>query len=261
MLKKEFKDVIKLTFSLSILWILGISLYLMTFILKGTDFDLGGILLVFYQLLILTTSFFLGISLFSKEIRNSGLEYLLTLPFSRTRLLLLKIVPRFVILIILYLVYMLILLLSTTDPFLFPPASFTALSFSFFFISASLSVWRGNFVGNSIITLFMLLFFLLAADITTWLVAIQHFGNSESFKFGTFIIYDTSQFSSFSIAHLGFLLSSPFLVSLFYGFKKFDIRTPKKYIKRFLLILIPLIITGMIISYFILNLGINSLLN
>ncbi len=254
MLIKESKEVLKQTIILIIsVFFLIYPIYLIASIFTKHIFVFSEYFLMFYQLFIFFFSFFLGISLFSKEIRNNGFEYLLTLPFSRTKLLLYKIVPRIIALALLYLIYLVLLIISKSDPFLISPVSFISLYFSLFFISTSLSVLRGNFVGNSIFTGLMFIFFLVATNFVAWLVIIKYFGESESFKLRAFVGFDTFPFSPFSIISFAFLISIPFIVSLFYGFKKFDIRSSKRYLKRFSTLLIPLILIGMIISYFILN--------
>lgn len=254
MLIKESKEVLKQTLILIIsVFFLIYPIYLIASIFTKHIFVFSEYFLMFYQLFIFFFSFFLGISLFSKEIRNNGFEYLLTLPFSRTKLLLYKIVPRIIALALLYLIYLVLLITSKSDPFLIAPVSFISLYFSLFFISTSLSVLRGNFVGNSIFTGLMFIIFLVASNFSAWLVIRGYFGSSESFKLRIFTVNDTFPFSPFSIFLLGSLISVPFIVSLFYGFKVYDIRTSKKYLKRFVTLLIPLVLAGMIFSYFILK--------
>ncbi len=254
MLKKEFKDVLKQTLILIIsVFALIYPIYLIASIFTKHIFVFSEYFQMFYQLFIFFFSFFLGISMFSKEGRNNGFEYLLTLPYSRTKLLIQKITPRFIMLVILYLGYLLMLALRSTDPFLFAPVSFISLYFSLFFISTSLSVLRGNFVGNSIITFLLFLLFLFSTNFVAWLVTIKYFGRAESFKLRTFVGFETFPFSSFSIFLLALLISIPFMVSLFYGFKKYDIRSSGRYLKRFFFLLVPLVLAGMAISYVVLN--------
>ncbi len=254
MLKKEFKEVFKQTLILIIsVFCLIFPIYLIASIFTKHIFVFSEYFLMFYQLFIFFFAFFLGISLFSKEIRNNGFEYLLTLPFTRTKLLLYKIVPRLISLTLLYLIYLVLLTFSKTDPFLISPVSFISLYFSLFFISTSLSVLRGNFVGNSIFTGLMFIFFLVASNLPPWLVIREYFVPGESFKLRTFAVFDAFPFTPFSIVLLGFLISLPFIISHFYGFKAYDIRTSRKYLKRFVSLLIPLILAGMILSYFVLQ--------
>ena len=254
MLKREFKEVFKQTLILIVsVFFLIYPIHLIASIFNKTTFVFSEYFLVFYQLFVFFFSFFLGISLFSKEIRNDGFEYLLTLPFSRTKLLLYKIIPRIIALIFLYLIYLVLLITSNSDPFLIAPVSFHAIYFSLFFVSTSLSVLRGNFVGNSIFTGLLFIFFLFATNLSAWLVIREYFGPGESFKLQIFTVKDTFPFNPFSIILLGFLISVPFIISLFHGFKIYDIRKSGKYLKRFITLLVPLVLVGMIFSYFILR--------
>ncbi|MEN8222210.1 MAG: hypothetical protein ABFR36_03030 [Acidobacteriota bacterium] len=255
MLKREFKEVAKQTLLLIIsVFCLIYPIHLIASIFNKGTFVFSEYFLVFYQLFILFFSFFLGISLFSKEIRNSGFDYLLTLPYSRTKLLLYKIVPRITALVLLGLIYLVLLTISTSDPFLITPISFHALYLPLFFVSTSLSVLRGNFVANSIITGLLFIIFLFAANLPVWLVIRKYFGISESFKLRIFVQDSVFPFTPFSIVLLGFIISLPFILSLFHGFKTYDIRTSKKYIKRFMTLFIPLLVIALGLSYLMLNL-------
>lgn len=254
MLKKEFREVLKQTLFLIIsLFFLLYPIHLISSIFSDHSFVFSDYFLMFYQLFILFFSFFLGISLFSKEIRNNGFEYLLTLPFSRTKLLLLKIIPRLVVLILLYLVYLILLSLSATDPFLVTPVLFNSLYFSLFFVSTAFSVLRGNFVANSLFTLFSFFLYIVAANLIAWLVTVNYFRKAMDFELSVFTVEGPYPFNSDVVPVLGFLLAIPFLISLFYGFKKYDIRFPKRYMKRFSILFVPLFLAGMLLSYFALN--------
>jgi len=252
MLKKEINEIVKQTmFLIGVLFVYLTIMYTIE-VVTGGDSDFFKYFQIFYQIYIFVFSFFLGLSLFSYEIRNGGFEYLLTLPVTRTKLLLIKILPRLVMLIILYLGYMVLLGLSTTKPFVIPPELFNSLYFSLFFISTAFSVMRGNFVANSLLTMFMFTLFILAGNLVVWFVETNHFG-VESFKISLFVMEGNFPFHSYTIYILSTLLALPFVASLFYGFKKYDIRTSGRYIKRFVVMFIPLFIAGMIISWFILG--------
>ena len=252
MLKKEINEIVKQTmFLIGVLFVYLTIMYTIE-VVTGGDSDFFKYFQIFYQIYIFVFSFFLGLSLFSYEIRNGGFEYLLTLPVTRTKLLLTKILPRLVMLIILYLGYLVLLGLSTTKPFVIPPELFNSLYFSLFFISTAFSVMRGNFVANSLLTMFMFTLFILAANFVVWFAITKHFGG-ESFKMSLFVMEGNFPFHSSTIYILSTLLALPFIASLFYGFKRYDIRTSGRYIKRFVVMFIPLFIIGMIISWFILG--------
>jgi len=253
MLKKEFKEIIKQATLFFLLMGFLILVFKIRSVFGDYKFNFTEYFLIFYQLFIFIFSFFFGISMFSNEIRNNGFEYMLTLPFSRAKLLMIKILPRLAVLILLYLVYLILLSLSASDPFLITPVLFNSLYFSLFLVSTSFSVLRGNFVANSLFTLFSFFFLIVAANLIAWLVTINYFGKSMSFKLSVFTVEGHYPFNSDMVPVLGFLLAIPFTISLFYGFKKYDIRSPKRYMKRFSILFVPLFLAGMLLSYFALN--------
>ncbi len=252
MLIKEIKEIIKQTFFLlGVLFVYLVILYPLQ-LRSDAEFSFFEYFQIFYQIFIFVFSFFMGISLFSYEIRNGGFEYMLTFPVSRTKILLTKIIPRLAMLIMLYLGYLILLGLSATEPFVIPPDLFNSLYFSLFFISTSFSVLRGNFVANSLLTMFMFTIFILAGNTVAWFVITKYFGG-VGFKMSIFVTGIGSPLAKNSINILSVFLALPFVVSLFYGFKRYDIRISGKYAKRFFLMFIPMILIGMLVSYFILD--------
>ena len=253
MLIKEIKDTLTHTGFMLGTFVLFLSGLYISFSISGNEFDISAYFQFFYQVFIFLFSFLMGISLFSSEIRNNGFEYLLTLPYTRSKLLLTKIFPRLIMLIILYLGYMVIFALSTTKPFLITPELFNSLYFSLFFISTSLSVLRGNFVANSLVTMMMFSVYIVAANLVAWMVAVKYYGVQVGFRLSVFTIDAIYPFNKGVVPVLAGLLSIPFIASLFYGFKQYDIRSSKRYLKRFITLFIPLFLIGIVLSYIVLN--------
>ena len=252
MLIKEIKDTLTHTGFMLGTFVLFLSGLYISFSISGNEFDISAYFQFFYQVFIFLFSFLMGISLFSSEIRNNGFEYLLTLPYTRSKLLLTKIFPRLIMLIILYLGYMVIFALSTTKPFLITPELFNSLYFSLFFISTSLSVLRGNFVANSLVTMMMFSVYIVAANLVAWMVAVKYYGVQVGFRLSVFTIDAIYPFNKGVVPVLAGLLSIPFIASLFYGFKQYDIRSSKRYLKRFITLFIPLFLIGIVLSYIVL---------
>ena len=99
---------------------------------------------------LLMFSMFLGLSPFAMDSKQKGMEYLLTLPYSRRRLLLIKLLPRLAAAVFFYLAFALLYGLIGNDAF---GGGFTVFSLSYFalfFISFSLSVVHENFIVQSI---------------------------------------------------------------------------------------------------------------
>lgn len=254
MLKKEFKEVLKQTLFLIIsIFFLIYPIHLISSIFSEHSFIFSEYFLMFYQLFIFFFSFFLGLSLFSSEIRNNGIEYLLTFPYSRAKLLFYKIFPRLSVLLILYFVYLLLRFMSTIDPFLFTPIAFSSLYFSVFFISVSLSVLKDNFVANSIATMFLILLFVFAVNFVGYVAISLYFKTDMGFKLALFTVDSSFIIKPFYIFILSTLLALPFLLSFFLAFKKFDVRSSKRYLKTFFKYFIPMFLVGMILSFFIVH--------
>ncbi|MEN8153500.1 MAG: hypothetical protein ABFR75_05705 [Acidobacteriota bacterium] len=256
MLKKEIKEVLKQTFFLIISMFFFI--YFLYLIFMKQDFSFSDTFLIFYQMWLLFFSFFFGISLFSSEIRNKGVEYLLTFPVSRAKLLFYKIFPRFAVLLIFYFVYLGFRFMSSTDPFLFSSISFNSIYFSIFFISVSLSVLRDNFVANSVATFFLIILYIFTVNFVGYVVLSLYFKTDVGFGLALFTIDESFIIKPVYIFVLSTLLALPFLFSFFLAFKKFDVRSSRNYLKRFFKFFIPMFLVAMILSFFIVNSGLDG---
>jgi len=94
---------------------------------------------------------FLGWSMFDRERQEGALEYLLSLPISRTRLFAIKLLPRLAALGF-FLGVAFILRQTTELPFILSPWQFTCFFVVIFFLSLSLSLSIKNFVITFFIT-------------------------------------------------------------------------------------------------------------
>lgn len=247
MLKKEIINVIKQTsyFLLAVL-ILPEILLITTIVNDVSYFQL------FFPLLqsgLLFWALFMGISLFSSEHGQRGMEYLLSLPYTRLQLISLKILPRAFVVLTLYFVCWLLYAKGGGNAAALPHFSFTILYFSLFCIALSYSASSDNFLVLFVFAVFSLIAYLGLLSGIFW-TTLQTKG---------YIFYELEIMPFFTEGldlfweklivpvSLGILL--PLLIALFFSFKKFDVRPVKAYNKRFLKVFIPLFIVGLICGF------------
>jgi len=201
---------------------------------------------------------FMGVSLFSSDRGQRGVEYLLSLPFSRLQLAGLKIFPRSMAVLFFYIVFLILYLRGGINVMALSFLSFTVIYFSLFLIAVSLSASSENFIVLSIVSLFSLCVYLGVIYLIIW-TAIKAKG----------YIYYQLKIRPFFVGQeieLGFiillvpviiLLLLPSLLSFMLSFNKFDMRPSRIYNKRFFKFFAPFFILGLIISFLIAYQGIH----
>jgi len=109
---------------------------------------------VIFEIFLLLYASFTGWSMFDRERQEGAVEYLLSMPVSRTRLFFLKFIPRTFSVLLLLGVYL--LLHSHIDfPSFRPLFDFSLIYLAFFLVSLSLSLTLKNFIGALFITSFL----------------------------------------------------------------------------------------------------------
>jgi hypothetical protein len=165
MLKKEIREVLKqsLFFSLVIIVLPGF-LRITSIVADQTYFDIffGGL-----QVWLLFWAMFMGISLFSADRGQKGMEYLLSLPYSRLQIFVFKILPRLVAVVVFFLVFLILYWNGGEDKSAFSLLAFSIVYFSLFLIALSLSVSSENFIFLSLLSFFSLIIYL-------WLVFLAY---------------------------------------------------------------------------------------
>ncbi len=192
---------------------------------------------------LLVFSMFLGLSPFAMDSKQKGMEYLLTLPPSRRRLLFIKLLPRLAAVVLFYLAFV-VLYVSLGDAAFGGGFAFFSLAyFALFFISFSLSVVHENFIVQ-----FIWAGIALSGHLALCLSIVQ-LGFSWKFKIpaswiGTRIWHDLSyDVPTLIVAIVVFLLMAmPFIASFFLAFKKFDLKPARAFNRRHLLIFLPLLL-------------------
>lgn len=234
MRRKEWIEVLKQS-GYFLLWQVG--MVLLTAIMdliqkrpfKTEDF------LIMQALMLLILSMLMGISIFAMDGKQKGVEYLLTLPIRRGRLLFEKLMPRLAVVIFFYLLYLMINALfgQLALAGLFP--LFSLIYFGLFFISFSFSASSDNFVVLFILAGFYTLLYGAAC------LGILGLGYAWKTVLPFWLAYDFAFHDE--LIRLGIvvfaLMALPFLVSFFVAFKKFDFRPVRRFNRRRLRLLVP----------------------
>jgi hypothetical protein len=105
------------------------------------------------EVILLLYASFTGWSMFDRENQDNALEYLLTMPVSRTRLFILKTIPRFFFVAIAFGIYMLLHQLFEFPVFL-PQLQFSVIYVSFFLVALSFSLTIRSYIGALFMTIF-----------------------------------------------------------------------------------------------------------
>lgn len=215
-----------------------------------SDRPLGGEkIAIILGLWLLMFSMFMGLSPFAMDAKQKGMEYLLTLPLPRRRLLLVKLLPRLAAVIFFYLAFAAFYGLTGNAAFGGGVAAFSLTYFALFFISFSLAVVHENFIIQSLWAGVALSGYLAAC---LYIVAL---GFSWKFKMplawaGNRLWYDLAYDTPSLLAAIAvfLLLAAPFTASLFLAFKKFDLKPARSFNRRQLRIFVPLLLLAIALS-------------
>lgn len=243
MLKKEFNEILRQSLFF-VCFVVGVSVLLSILSLVfGWSATFGEFFAGVYSVAIAIFAMVTGVTLFAMEQKQGGIEYLLTLPLSRTRLLWAKILPRFIALAVFSLLYPVVLAVVTggkgADAALaLPPSIMFYAVFVLFFLSVSLSASHDNIVLLIIGAMFI---FIAHTLIITNV-------------FQTAIWKWFSRYYSLEFPHAAVLgvvgLVLPFMIPFVLSFKKFDVHPGKRFNRGFIKIFVPVLFVGLLISFF-----------
>ncbi|MDQ1350702.1 MAG: hypothetical protein QG657_1004 [Acidobacteriota bacterium] len=250
MLKKEFKEVSKQSLFF-VVFVIGIPVLVsMLSMLFKWSLTYNEIFFPVYQVGMFIFAVVTGLTLFSAERRQGGMEYLLTLPLSRMRLLGIKVLPRVVALGVFSILFWLLLHLYSlssgkgVESLLILPTHYIAyLALWIFIISVSFSAFHDNII---LLALGILLIFgaysLLMNNLQT--LVWQVFGKYLDMNFLLFAVLSIS----------GFLI--PFAVPFVLAFRKFDLHPAGRFNRKYLKIFVPIFIICLFISAFFVYSGV-----
>lgn len=250
MLKKEVKEVIKQTLVFMVITaVMPIPVVLISSML-GSTLSYGELFFFLFQVGLWIFSVFMGTSLFSRDMGDGGMEYLLTLPYSRLQLLAIKLVPRFLAVLAAFELYVLLLLITGMNPDttqalpLLSTGNIFFLCVSLFIIGVPFSLSRGGIVISSLATLFAFMVYLLI---------IHLFYPTALVLKGYEIYYLHSLFESMGnlpgylwFSAVTLMLGS--LLAFIFAFKRFHLGPARGVIKRYLKVFIPIFIIIVVVS-------------
>ncbi|MCK4759774.1 MAG: hypothetical protein KAT69_06965, partial [Candidatus Aminicenantes bacterium] len=253
MLKKEISDVLKQT-AIFIVFLFALPAFLVfTNIIVPEPQPYFSVFFPIFQFSLLFWAFFMGASLFSVEQGQRGMEYLLSLPFSRYKLIGMKILPRFATVLLFYVVFLILYTTGGEDLVALSFVSFTFIYFSLYLISLSLSASSENFLVLFISSLFSFFIYLNLLPLVFWLAV---WAKGAPFRLIDISLFFTAKWAPeiTVLAYFSaFVLLLPLLISFGLSIKKLDIRPAKVYNKRFFKLFAPIFFGGFILSFLFAN--------
>lgn len=255
MLKKESKEVTRQ--SLVFLVVIAVMSVIITLSTGafGTAVKFGDMFFPVFQLGLLVFTVFMGISLFSADNRSGGLEYLFTLPYSRLQILKFKALPRLLAALGCFAIYAALLYMTgsagTKGPDVLSTGPFLLIFLSLFIIGLSMSAFFENIVMSTTVTfLTFVLFFGAVHLIYPAAVYTKLGGEATRYLFyGLPSIFAVHWHQSVPYLYFAiFALLGGFLAAFIYAFKQFSLKSPKRFTKRYIKVLIPVVIAALGIS-------------
>jgi ABC-type transport system involved in multi-copper enzyme maturation permease subunit len=250
MLKKEVKEVIKQTLVFMVIAAVMPVPVLLISSLFGSSLSYGELFFFLFHVGLWIFSVFMGTSLFSRDMGDGGMEYLLTLPYSRLQLLAIKLVPRFLAVLAAFVLYVLLLFITGMDPEtaqalpLLSAGNIFFLCVSLFIIGVPFSIGRGGIVISGLATLFAFMAYLLIIHL--------FYPTALALK-GYEIYYLHSLFQSLGSLP-GYLWFSAVtlimgsLMAFIFAFKRFNLGTARGVVKRYLKVFVPIFIIIVVVS-------------
>ncbi len=253
MLKKEISDVLKQT-AIFIVFLFALPAFLVfTNIIVPEPQPYFSVFFPIFQFSLLFWAFFMGASLFSVEQGQRGMEYLLSLPYSRYQIVGIKILPRFISVLLFYVVFLILYTTGGEDLVALSFFSFTFIYFSLYLISLALSASSENFLVLFVSSLFSLFIYLNLLSLVFWLAV---WAKGAPFYLIDIRLFFTAGWDP-EITVLAFLsalvLLLPLIISFGLSVKKLDIRPAKVYNKRFFKLFAPIYLGGFILSFLFAN--------
>ena len=249
MLKKEVKEVIKQALVFIVIAVVMPIPVLLAAKLFGSAMSYGDVFFFVFHVGLLIFSVFMGTSLFSRDLGDGGMEYLLTLPYSRLQLLAIKLVPRFLAVMAAFALYVILLLITGISPDttstvpLLSIGSVFFLCICLFIIGVPFSISRGSIVVSALATLFAFVVYLVIIHLF-FPTALLLKGFEIYYIHSVFQYSDMPGYLWFSAAAL--LLGS--LTAFIYAFKGFNLGPARRVIKRYLKVFIPVFVIVVVVS-------------
>lgn len=269
MLKKEGKEVLKqgLFFMLIVVVLSVMIKYIVTWF--GESLTFSDTFFPVFQVGLLVFSVIMGISLFASDQHDRGMEYLLTLPYSRIQLVMFKVLPRVLAFIASFSLYVFLLHLTVSHGYggegesVIPTAPFFLVSISLFIIGFSLSVFWENIVVTTLVTVMVFGGLMVLVHALYPIALISRLGSAGKyyiFPVATVFSNDQSSLTPYLYAVIIVILLG-FIVAFFYAFQRFSLKSNRAFTRRFLKILLPVVVVvlaiAMVLAYSSIEIGKN----
>ncbi len=191
-------------------------------------------------------AFFMGASfLMSERFQNSEI-YLLSLPYSRYKLLFFKALPRIVGVLLFFVLYVIAYVYWGQNMAAISFISFALIYFSLFIIALSFSLSSENFLVLFFISLFGLMAFLSLLFLVVRIVLDLKDYFLYELEVYTFFNGELDDFLLRLLPWVALILLLPLAVSFVWAFKKWDVRPVLVYNLRYFALLIPLCLVALI---------------
>ncbi|UCH95265.1 MAG: hypothetical protein JSV88_00080 [Candidatus Aminicenantes bacterium] len=251
MLRKEFQGVLKLSlFFLAV--VAGISFVINLLKNVGSYFE---VFYQMYQFSLLAFAAFMGISVFLWDKKQRAEEYVSSLPYSRVRVLAMKLLPRLIAILIFYLLFMALYLWGSEgnvqhwmrDIFFTNSWYYWLL----FFMGVSFSASADGYMKVGGIALLGMLLFLLLFSLVLYLPFWLKGLSPQEFPWVILPIL-TFNFSGNLVPFLVIciLLLLPYIISFVLTYKKWGTYSKENYNKGYFKLFIPLMVVGLFFSTF-----------
>lgn len=248
MLKKEFQEVTKqLLYYLIVLAVVPAFIKLVGGDNVGSYFET---LFIMVNFSVLFFSGWMGVNLFLFDKKSGAGDYVLALPYSRLRLLVVKVVPRLAALAVVYIGYFLLYMsggqeIVVKSAFILFSCFFWVLFFAGMSFSASFDGYL-KVIGTALAAVlgFIGLFILVAN------AAVILKGGDPQF-FGMQSLFDLAGGLNAALPLLlivSVILLLPYVISFVLAYKKWGLLAKEKYNNRFITLLLPLLAVGFIVS-------------
>jgi len=221
MLKKEFRDTLRILLESSSL-LLAVPMIILTLFIMGLKVNVVQLTKMISIITVFAFSGYSGLGMFLWEKRDKGFEYLLTLPISRLKLFIYKLLPRFAALIA--------MLGTWTLVFNMPVKDYIVVLIFIQLAAACLSLAFNSYFAAIIGIILLGFFYSLSSRFITLL-----FHRWQEISIDPFTII-----SPYVLAAL--LLGIPLAISFLLALRNFDLKPYKYTVKPYLFIALPLLL-------------------
>jgi hypothetical protein len=228
MIKKEFRDTLRILVESSVM-LLAVPLIILMSLIMGFAINYVELIKIISIITVFAFSAYSGLGMFLWEKRDKGFEYLLTLPISRLKLFIYKLVPRFVVLMLFLATWALI--------FAVPIKDYIVVLVFIQLAAACLSLAFNSYLAAVIGIILLGFFYGLSSRFITFL-----FIRWQRISIDLFAII-----SPYVLAAL--LLGIPLGISFLLAFWNFDLKPYKYVIKPYLFIALPLLLVQVVVIF------------